>query len=146
MRIENKQRPLPLRSGIIGITMRKDQEHVAKCGDPRRVYTLENGNAYQLLRQLQEAGQAKTRAEIAAYITAQQRSAKDFERRAWLLFAMWNETRSQELFYAMVVAHWADATRYLQETPVPNEWTRGSERDQRLTRELLSWLGLSPLL
>jgi hypothetical protein len=110
------------------------------------VDALEDGSPCQLFHQLPPAGQEKTRAEIAAYITAQQRSATDFERRAWLLFAMWNETRSQELFYAMVIAHWADATRYLQETPVPNEWTRGCERDQRLTQELLSWLDLSPLL
>jgi hypothetical protein len=54
--------------------------------------------------------------------------------------------RNRGSFWFRVVAHWADATRSLQDTPAPDEWTHGCEREERLTRELLSWLGLSPLL
>lgn len=122
--------------------MGRDREQLAKSGETRAC-ALDDWSIRQVLHLLQEAGQGKTRAETAAYITAQQRRATDFERHAWLLLAMWNETRSQELFYAMVLAHWADATRYLQDNPSPDDWASGCERDEHITRELLSWLGIS---
>lgn len=80
----------------------------------------------------------KTRKEIAAYLSEQQRTASDFEKRAWSLCTMWNATRDTETFLAMTASSWLDAVQELAKPP--DAFRDGDQRDEEVGRKILLWL------